>query len=84
MSDEGGQAFPGTSIGPYDQPQSSEGMSLQEYYAGQVLAGIFANSQTLLAFKGDEDVATSLAMVAWKQAAAMIEVAEKMRTNAQG
>lgn len=66
--EDGGQAFPGPSgegVFPCHQP----GMTLRDWFAGQALVGILANSV------GDEKQIPLFAEIAYTQADAMLKAA---------
>jgi hypothetical protein len=43
---DGGPAFPVLGLDPWGKPQTSGGMTLREWFAGQALAGLCASRQS--------------------------------------
>lgn len=68
--DDGGPAFP-MYFGPNDGGNNG-GMALRDYFAGQAMAGLFANSD---AFEHNDDA--TMAKYAYSVADAMIEARKR-------
>ena len=78
-TDDGGPAFP---VGHWQDDESKNGMSLQDYFAGQALAGMLGNEKSFEAIietarAGQDYTTLVMAQVAYNRAQAMI--AEKRR-----
>lgn len=75
--DDGGPAFPGGVAGPEYGNQAGnpmeEGMSLRDWFAGQVLAGIVANVAVLVDFGNSGEHISGVAPLCFCIADAMIE-----------
>ena len=67
MKDTGGPAFP-----QQDDATGSEGMTLRDYFAAKVLAGIWTNSELLKTLKRGQE-SEAIAMAAYEMADAMLK-----------
>ena len=71
MKDTGGPEFPHSRLG-----SDADGMTLRDYFAAKVLAGIWTNSEILTTFKHGQE-SEEIAMVAYEQADAMLKARMK-------
>lgn len=82
VKDDGGPAFPGFAPMPGSSfVHSDEGMSLRDWFAGQIISGLFANAD-LSKYTSDEgyapgDVERDYVSTAYRAADAMIAARSK-------
>lgn len=67
MKDDGGPAFPHSRLG-----SDADGMTLRDYFAAKVLAGIWTNSELLQTLKRGQE-SEAIAMAAYEMADAMLK-----------
>ena len=67
MKDTGGPAFPHSRLG-----SDADGMTLRDYFAAKVLAGIWTNSELLKTLKRGQE-SEAIAMAAYEMADAMLK-----------
>ena len=71
MKDDGGPAFPIT-IDLGQGVECNKGMTLRDYFAAKVLAGIWTNSELLKTLKRGQE-SEAIAMAAYEMADAMLK-----------
>ena len=77
MKDTGGPAFPTMHDARYSPLWGTDvGMTLRDYFAAKVLAGIWTNSELLKTLEGVQE-SEAIAMVAYEQADAMLKARQQ-------
>lgn len=77
MKDTGGPAFPTMHDARYSPLWGTDvGMSLRDYFAAKVMAGMWTNSELLKTLKRGQET-EEIAMVAYEQADAMLKARQE-------
>jgi len=72
VKDDGGPAFAAIGVGPSGDVYHEVGMSLRDWFAGQVLAGMCANPSTERSRAKHEELEQKIAFVSYRLADAML------------